>query len=275
MVAPWKIEELKELKELIKKHKTIGIIEVFGMPAAPLHEIRKRLRKKAIIRMSKKRIIEKALKETENEEMVKFLGKMPALIFTNEDPIKIFKEIMRYKIPAPAKPGAVAPKDIVIPAGPTPLPPMAIGQLKALGLKTKVEGGKVVILEDKVVVKKGEEIKKEIAELVNKLDLKPLEVCLNVLCLSDKKTIFSKEDLELCLKDFREDMKEHFLNALYLGIGIGWINKYTSIPIIRNAYLKALSLARGILLPVKESVEEFVKRAYRIANVLNERLGGV
>ncbi len=274
MVAPWKIEEVNKLKEMINRSKVIGLIDLFEMPAAQLHEIRRKFREKVTIKVSKKRLIERALKETGNEKLIEFLGRIPGIILANEDPIKIFKEISSFKVPAPAKPGVPAPKDIVIPAGPTPLPPMAMGQLKALGLKTKVEGGKITILEDKVVTKAGEIIKPEIADLVNKLGLKPLEIGLNIVALSDKKMVYDKETLELAIRDFTEDVKGHFLNALYLALGINWMNKYTSIPIIKKAYLNALALARSVLLPERASIIEHIKRAYNIAKVLNERVGG-
>ena len=42
-----------------------------------------------------------------------------ALIFTDMNPFKLFKILEDSKTPAPAKPGAIAPADIVVPRGDT------------------------------------------------------------------------------------------------------------------------------------------------------------
>ena len=61
------------------------------------------------------------------------------------------------KTAAPAKPGDIAPEDILVKAGDTPFKPGPIvGELQKAGIPAAIEGGKIVIKKDKVLVKKGE-----------------------------------------------------------------------------------------------------------------------
>ena len=69
-----------------------------SMPAKQLHSMRKSLRGKVEIVMTKKSIIERALTGTKKEELVKYMGKMPALIFTELDPFKVAKLFDESKV---------------------------------------------------------------------------------------------------------------------------------------------------------------------------------
>ena len=60
------------------------------------------------------------------------------------------------KSTAPAKPGDIAPEDIIVKEGETPFKPGPIvGELQKAGIPAAIEGGKIVIRKDKVLVEKG------------------------------------------------------------------------------------------------------------------------
>ena len=64
-VAEWKKEEVKELKGIIDQFDVIGIVDLMNIPAKQLQEMRKSLKDKAVIRMSKKNLIDLAFEEGE------------------------------------------------------------------------------------------------------------------------------------------------------------------------------------------------------------------
>ena len=163
-VADYKKQEVKELADLIKKYSVIGVVDITNLPAAQMQKIRKVIRGKADFIVSKKRLMKLAIekaKETKAgvEQLEKFLGGMPAFIFSNEDTFKLARFLEKNKSNAPAKAGQKAPEDIIVNKGPTSfMPGPVIAELSALKIKAGVEGGKIVIKEDCKVAKKGDVI---------------------------------------------------------------------------------------------------------------------
>jgi large subunit ribosomal protein L10 len=160
---------------MIRDYPVVGLLDVEGIPASTLREMRDKLRSHATIIMTKKRLMRIIFSDLENERPgIKgldshFVG-MPALILTKENPFKIASLLRKSRTPAHARGGQIAPKDIVIPKGPTAFPPgPIISELGAIGLKTGVEGGKVAVKEDSVVAREGEPIKQKVADVLDKI----------------------------------------------------------------------------------------------------------
>ena len=62
-VAEWKKEEVNELKNIIGQYDVIGIVDLMNIPAKQLQEMRRSLKDKAVIRMSKINLINLALED--------------------------------------------------------------------------------------------------------------------------------------------------------------------------------------------------------------------
>ena len=67
-VAEWKKEEVNELKGILGQYDVIGIVDLMNIPAKQLQEMRKSLNGKAVIRMSKKNLIDLALEDCNAEK---------------------------------------------------------------------------------------------------------------------------------------------------------------------------------------------------------------
>jgi len=133
-----KKKEVERLATLLKSEPIIGILDLTGLPSAQFQKIKHKLRKDLNVTVSKKSLIKLALEKIKDskqgiEKLEKYLEKaMPALIFTKEDAFKIAKLLDKNKSSTAAKPGQIAPKDLIIPAGPTAFPPgPIIGELGA------------------------------------------------------------------------------------------------------------------------------------------------
>src|SRR3989344_6791860 len=136
---------------------------------------------KVEIRITKKSLIMLAIDQIEDKNLSglkpSLENSIPVLILSNEDPFKLYKSIKDNKSNAVAKPGQISPRDIIIPAGPTNFTPgPIIGELGAVGLQTGVEGGKITIKKEKLIVRENEVIKPEIASILSKLGIEPIEI---------------------------------------------------------------------------------------------------
>ncbi|GAH44028.1 unnamed protein product, partial [marine sediment metagenome] len=179
-VSESKIRSVKELADMIKNKKTILVASIKNIPASQFQEIVKKLRSKAIVKVPKKNIIFRALDLSENEEVKKLKNQIKnsvAILFSELDCFELASELLKNKSPAKAKTGQEVPEDIIIEEGPTDLVPgPAISELGSLGIQIKIEKGKISIKQPKVIVKKGEKISANAAEVMNKLNLKPFSV---------------------------------------------------------------------------------------------------
>lgn len=276
MVSEKKKQTAKEVKELIHKHKVIGILDMHKLPAKQLYELRKKLKSHAMIRVVKKRVIKLVLNDCKLNGIEQLTEKMrwePGLLFSNENPFKLAVMLNESKSRAAAKPGDIAPHDIEIKAGPTSLPVgPAIGELQRLKIPAGVEGDKIVVKKDTIIVKNGEVIQKPIAEVLAKLGIEPMEIGLNLLAVWENGIIYPKEILSIPPSKYLEDLKLAYSRAFNLAFSI---NYYTSqnVPLfLSKANREALSLAdsAGIVLP--ETIPRLFAKAKAHHNVLEGKV---
>ena len=207
-IAEYKKKIVNDIVKLAKDYSIIGLVNMEDLPAPQLQAMKKELRGKMNLFMTKKRLMRIALDKIKNErkgaeELEKYFEGMPALLFTNESPFKLSKLLQKSKSKAPAKAGQTAPDDITINKGPTPFAPgPIISELSSVGLKVGVEGGKVAVKEDTVIVKKGEKIKPKVAEILTRLDIKPMEVGLGLVAAYEDGIIYQKDILKIDEAEF-------------------------------------------------------------------------
>ncbi len=238
-----------ELTNLAKKYNVVALLDMEGMPANTLQEMREKLRKHAKIVMSKKRLMKIVFKNVESEKkgitkLEEHFRGMPALLFTEENPFRIASILKKSRTPAHAKAGQIAPDDIVVKAGPTSFPPgPIISELGSIGLKTGVEGGKVAIKEDKVVVKKGEVIPPKVAEVLTRLDIKPVELGLTMTAAYENGIIYTQDVLEVDEQHYIDLLKQAALESFAVALTQGIITEETVKPILEKAAREAFMLA--------------------------------
>src|SRR3989344_317398 len=188
----WKESQLQEIKQLADSYPVIAIADISSFPAALFATIRKKLSKKAVIKVSKTRVIKRAFAETKLKD-IDLNGYMKgslAVIFTEMNPFEVFAFMKKNKGSIPAKPGMLAPLDLIVPAGDTGLPPgPALSELKQAGINARIQGSSIFVPEDTIVAKKGTVISKAVASTLQKLDIKPIKVGLNIVSVIQNKEL--------------------------------------------------------------------------------------
>ena len=253
-VAEYKKEIVNELVKLIKEYPIIGVVNMENLPAPQLQNMRAQLRGKFFLTMTKRRLIKLAFEETKStkkgvEQLENHLGGMPALIFTKENPFKLSKTLQKNKSPAPAKSGQTAPRDIVVNKGPTPFAPgPIIGELALAGIKAGVEGGKVAIKEDTVIVKSGEKIKPKVAEILLRLGVQPMEVGLDLVAVYENGLIYGRDVLSVDEKEYLKRLSNAARWAFNLAVYSSYPTKQTIPVLIGKAHndAKNLGVAQNI-----------------------------
>ena len=253
-VAPYKKEIVGNLVNLIAEYPIIGVVNMENLPAPQLQQMRAQLRGKFYITMTKRRLMKLAiaeakLKKKNIEDIEAHLGGMPALIFTKENPFRLSKTLQKSKSPAPAKAGQTAPRDIMVSKGATSFAPgPIIGELAMAGIKAGVEGGKVAIKEDIVIVKSGEKIKPKVAEILTRLGIQPMEVGLDLVAVYENGLIYTRDILSIDEAEYKNRLSNASRWAFNLAIYTSYPTKSTISTLLGKAHndAKALGIAQNI-----------------------------
>lgn len=273
MLKSEKPEQVEKIKELAEKHKVIGILNMHKLPAKQLQQMKESLRGKAVIKMTKKTLMKKAL-EGRKELHVKMDGKKvePALLFSNENPFRLYKILKDSRTPAAAKPGDVVTKYITIQQGPTSLPPgPAISTLQKVGLKASVQGGKIAIMQDKVVCKAGGTVSEELASVLNLLKIEPMEIGLDLMAAYEDGVIYEKNVLDVDQLQYLADIQAAVQHAVNLSLNTGYITNQTASMAIQKAFMEARSLAIESDVMEKDFIDEVLAKAARQAKALSSK----
>jgi len=273
----WKRDEVEKIKEWAKGYAVISLVDVHGIPAAQLQGIRKDLHDKAVLHMTRNTLVEHAFAELGGDyaDLEKFIEGQSALIFTDENPFSLYRTLEKTKTKMAAKPGEVAPQDIVVPRGPTNFKPgPVVGELQQAGIPAVIEAGKVKIKDTKVVVKKGDVISKKVADVLSKLEIRPMDVGLRLQAAFYEKTIFRPEMLAIDEEAYRRDIILAARQAFNLSVNAAFPTKVTIAAIIGRAFSEAKNLGVEASIYEKGTVDAIIARASREAKTLKGIAGG-
>ena len=262
----WKKEEVDAIKRGVEEHTLVGVVDMYGIPASQVQHIRRNLRGTATVKMARNTLIEHALTELGGsvEALKEHAEGQSALIFTDENPFKLFKLLEKTKTKMAAKPGETAPEDVVVPKGPTSFKPGPIvGELQQVGIPAAIEGGKVKIRETKTVVKKGEVISKKVADALVKLGIKPMDVGLVLQAAYYRNTVFTPDLLAIDEEAYANNIALAARQAFNLSVNAAIPTPTTIGAIIGRAVREARNV--GVEAPIyeKDIVDLIIGRARR------------
>lgn len=271
-----KQKESENLSKTISKYKTIALVDMETFPSSSFEEIKKVFRGSVEFVYTKKVIIYNALKSA-NKELAETLMsiRMPALALSNEDPFDIANIVMENKTYCRIKAGDTAPDDIVLPAGPTPFQPgPMLSQFSSIGVKTKNEGGKISIISDTTVVKRGEKVPEKIATILSSMDITPKELLLSITIASNGGIMFGRSVLYKSRGEYISEISAAFQRSLSLSISRSILNKYSIKPVIKKIYIgvKFLSVNRNIV--SKATIKDIIAKATMQKIALAKLTGG-
>ena len=242
----WKVDRVGELTELLSSDGIIGIVDVAGVPAQAMLEMRSTLRTGMTLTMAKKSLFRRAWNEAglpeEQLETMFETAQQPMIVHSKSLNIsQLFQQLDQTRTGRPAKAGDIAPEDIVVEQGPTEFAPGPIvGELSAVGIPAKIEKGKVNIIKTVTAVKAGEVIDGDLGLMLDKLDIKPIEIGIILCGVIVDGVVMPPDVLSI---DTNALLAQAVANALAVAINAGISNSGTIPLFIANANAHALALA--------------------------------
>jgi len=272
-----KIERVKQLAGLFRKYNSLLIVNITGVTAPVLHEVRAKLREKgSVLRVVKNTLAKFAIDQVSKDKkgivkLKEYLEGQNAIIFTNENVFALKLFLDKNKIARDAKAGDVAQDDIVIPSGNTNLAPGPVLSLfNKLKVPTNIREGSIWVAKDTVVAKAGDVISADLADLLKKLGIKPIKVGLSSKIAYADGVIIPKELLEIDLDAVESEIKTAVNAAFNLALNAGYLTVETAPIILRKAYIEAFNLSVNAAYPTKETLPLVLSKAQLQAETLNK-----
>lgn len=278
----YKKRRVKEIEELLRKYKYVVLVNITGVTALVLHETRDVLRRRgSVLKVIKNTLARIAIDRVKDEKpgiekLKDYLKGQNAAIFTNENPFEIYLFLNKHKVSREARPGDIATSDIVIPKGNTGIPPgPVISLFNKVGVPTTIREGSIFVMKDTVVAKAGDVISQELAELLQKLGMKPIETSIEPRAAYLDGRVVSGDELKIDIDSYRNMLVDAHRSALNLAFNAAIPVPETISLVVAKAHIEALALAVNAGIVTRETAPYVLAKAHAVAQALLERIKSV
>jgi large subunit ribosomal protein L10 len=279
-VPPERIAHVEKLSEQILARPMTALVGVRGVPAAALQRMRRELRgrKRPIVVATNTAIrhaIERAAeKRPELKPLLEEVQDQTALLTAEGNPFSLYQEFRKTRSPTPARGGEIAPNDILVPAGTTSFKPGPIvGELQHAGFPAAIEKGKVILKKDTLIVKAGQPISREVAGMLTRLEVFPLEVGLDLRAVVEGSTFYPASVLSVDLDAQRGELARAAHRALGLALELGYAAPETLPLLVARAHRRAIAVAMAAEYPTPETIAPLFAQAMRAALAVGKITG--
>lgn len=218
-----------KLEHMLESYTKIFLVGVDNVGSNQIQQVRLALRNRAELLMGKNTLIRKVfnnyVKKNPGHPLEQFLPLLKGnvgFVFTNEDLTQVREVLEANKVPAPARVGALAPIDVIVPAGPTGADPGQTGFFQALQIPTKIVKGQIEIINEVLITKKGDKVGNSEAVLLQKLNIRPFTYGLVIQSVYDNGSLFDPAVLDLTEDDLTAKFVAGLRNIAAVSLEIGF-----------------------------------------------------
>jgi len=246
--ASRKQEYFGKLVKLVDEYPKIVIVGADNVGSTQLQKIRIALRGKGVVLMGKNTMIRKAIRghignNPRLENLLPIVRGNIGFIFVKDDLSIVKKVIKENMVAAPAKIGAVAPCDVIVPAGNTGLEPTQTSFLQALNIPSKISRGQIEIISDVHLIKEGTKVGSSESALLGKLDIKPFKYGLTIKSVYDNGALYDAAVLDLTDEDILAKFHHGVRNVASVSLAIGYPTVASLPHSVIRGYKNVLSVA--------------------------------
>ncbi|XP_055612689.1 60S acidic ribosomal protein P0 [Uranotaenia lowii] len=271
--ASWKANYFVKIVQLLDEYPKCFIVGADNVGSRQMQTIRISLRGSAIVLMGKNTMMRKAIRgHLENnhnlEKLLPHIRGNVGFVFTKGDLVEIRDKLTESKVRAPARAGAIAPLEVIIPAQNTGLGPEKTSFFQALSIPTKISKGTIEIINDVPILKPGDKVGASEATLLNMLNISPFSYGLQIEQVYDSGSIFSPNILDIKPEDLRAKFQAGVANLAAVSLEIGYPTLASVPHSIANGFRNLLAVAAVTEVEFKEAetVKEFIKDPSKFAS---------
>jgi len=263
--STWKANYFTKLAELLEEYPRCFIVGADNVGSKQMQEIRIALRGKAVVLMGKNTMMRKVIrgqleKNPDLEKLLPHIKMNVGFVFTNEELTTIRDLLLSNKKAAPAKAGALAPVDVVIPAQNTGMGPEKTSFFQALQIPTKITKGTIEIINDVPIITTGDKVGASEATLLGLLKIFPFSYGLIIQKVYDQGSVFDPAILYITDDDIKNKFMAGVANVAAVSLAIGYPTMASAPHSIANGMKNLLAIAAVTEITFKEAemLKEFL-----------------
>jgi large subunit ribosomal protein LP0 len=247
-----KEEYFAKFKELLGTYSKAFIVEIDNVGSLQLQTTRGQLRGRAEVLMGKNTMMRKCIREYVEDNPGAEVAQLEALcrgnigyVFTNGD-LNEVREILESNIrPAPAKVGAIAPSDVVVPKGPTGCDPGQTAFFQTLQIATKITRGQIEMTADTHLIEAGTKVTASQAAILQKLNIEPFTYGMKLRSVYDNGSLFDAKVLDITDEVLGDKLRAALSMIASMSLALGYPTEASVPHSIANAFKAILSITIG------------------------------
>jgi len=246
--STWKANYFVKIERLFDTFSRCFIVNADNVGSLQMQQIRMSLRGRAEVLMGKNTMMRKAIrgmldKHPELERILPCVVGNVGFVFTSEDLNDIRDALLSNKVKAPARAGAIAPVDVIIPAQNTGLGPEKTSFFQALSIPTKIARGTIEIISDVHLISVGDKVGASESTLLNLLNISPFSYGLVVENVYDDGSVFSPKVLDITDDDLKATFMAGVANIAAVSLAIGYPTAASAPHSIANGLKNLMAIA--------------------------------
>jgi len=261
----WKANYFMKMIALLDEYPKCFLVGADNVSSKQMQQIRGSMRGVGVVLMGKNTMMRKAIRGHMNnnpdlERLLPYIRGNIGFVFTDGDLIEVRDKLLENKVAAPARAGAIAPVDVIVPAQNTGLGPEKTSFFQALAIPTKISRGTIEIINNVHLLKPGDKVGASESTLLNMLKISPFTYGLEIEQVYDSGTVFSPEVLDITDDDIRKKFMDGVRNVASVCLQIGYPT-IASVPhSIVNGFKNLLAVAAetDITFPEAEQMKAYL-----------------
>jgi len=250
--AERKTEYFEKMKELLSTYTKAFVVEVDNVGSSQLQSTRKGLRGSAEILMGKNTMMRKVIREYVEENPGTPVAQLENIcrgnvgfVFTSGD-LSTVRETLEGNVrPAPAKVGAIAPINVIVPKGPTGCDPGQTAFFQTLQIATKITKGQIEMTNDTNLIIAGDKVTASQAALLQKLEIEPFSYGLVLKAVYDNGSVFDAKVLDITDDVLAAKFTTSLSVLASLSLALGYPTQASVPHSVANAFKAVLSITLG------------------------------
>jgi len=251
--AERKTEYFEKMKELLQTYTKAFIVEVDNVGSSQLQNTRKALRGSAELLMGKNTMMRKIIRDYVAENPGTPVAQLEnqcrgnvGFVFTNGELGEIRTVLEANVRPAPARVGAIAPVQVIVPKGPTGCDPGQTAFFQTLEIATKITKGQIEMTNDTNLITKGEKVTASQAALLQKLDIEPFSYGLILKMVYDNGSLFDAKVLDITDDVLAAKFAQALGTLAALSLALGFPTQASVPHSIANAFKAVVAVTIGL-----------------------------
>jgi len=254
----WKANYFVKLVNLLEEYPKCFIVGADNVGSKQMQEIRIALRGKAVVLMGKNTMMRKAIrghleKNPDLERLLPHIKQNVGFVFTKDELTEVRDLLLANKVKAPAKAGALAPLDVVVPAQNTGMGPEKTSFFQALSIPTKITKGTIEIIADVPLITAGDKVGMSEATLLNMLKISPFTYGLIVQKVYDSGSVFDPAILDITEDDLKARFMQGVASVAAVSLEIGYPTMASAPHSMVNGMKNLLAVAAVTDITFKEA----------------------